>query len=197
MRNRPVYVTNYIRDNSQPFLTDKELSQQLLNMIDCGAGLIDVRGDMFCRTNGEFTKNPSAVKQQKELISEIHRCGAKALISTHIFEYRTPKNILEIALAQEERGADIAKIVTEANSEKEADDAFKTLFLLKENLKIPFLFLCNGSHCKNHRLLSSLLGNCMCLCVENENKNQNQPTLQEAENILKIVKKEKIKHEQQ
>ena len=145
-------------------------------MAECGAALIDVRSDMFCRTDDEVTRDFYAVEKQKKLISEIHKLGAEVLMSTHIFEYRTPENILEIAKLQQQRGADIAKIVTEANSEKELTDAFKTNILLKTELNIPHLFLCNGTHCNRHRLLAPFMGTSFFLCVENSRTQENQPT---------------------
>ena len=75
---------------------------------------------------------------------------------------------------------DIAKIVTVANSDKESEDAFKTNFLLSDKLNIPFLYLCNGSHCRKHRLLGPLLGSCMYLCLENSKTCGPQPTIEEA-----------------
>ena len=104
-------------------------------------------------------------------------------MSTHIGEYRSPESILEIGMLQKERGVDIAKIVTQVESEKECDDAFKTNLLLKEKLGIPFLYLCNGAHCKNHRLLSPLFGSCMYLCRENSNKGTVQPTIEAAKAV--------------
>lgn len=177
---RGVYLTNYIRRNSQPELTDNQLAEQLLEMVECGADLIDVRGDMFCRSTDEFTQDFYAVEKQKELISEIHKLGAEVLMSTHIFEYRTPEKILEIAKSQQMRGADIAKIVTTVNSEKELEDAFKTNSILRDNLNIPFLFLCNGSYCRKHRMLGPFLGSCMYLCLENSKTCGPQPTIEEA-----------------
>ena len=184
---RAAYVANYIRDNSQPELSDDYLAEQLLDMAKCGASLIDVRTDMFCRSTDEVTRDFYAVRKQKEFISEIHKLGAEVLMSTHIFEYRSPENILEIAKLQEMRGVDIAKIVTAANSEKESEDAFKTNFLLREKLNIPFLFLCNGSHCKKHRLFGPLLGSCMYLCLENSKTCGPQPTIEEAKRLRETI----------
>jgi len=188
-QNRPVYVTNYIRNNSQPDLSDEVLATELLCMTDYGASLIDIRTDMFCRSSNEVTHDVFAVKKQKELISQIHQSGCDVLMSAHVFRHISPEATLEIALLQQERGADIAKVVTFADNEKEADDAFRTLFLLKEKLDIPFLFLCSGGCCKKHRLLSPLLGNCMYLCVENEKTDAPQPTIAQAKSLLKGFEK--------
>ena len=186
-RKKPVYFANYIRDNSQSELSDDILAQQLLEAIDMGAQLIDVRTDMFCRSTDEVTCDSSAVEQQKSLISEIHNRGAEVIMSTHIFEYRSPQNVLEIAKLQQERGVDIAKVVTTVDSKKELDDAFKTLFLLKENLNIPFLFLTNGSFHRYHRIVGPLLGSCIYLCVEKSVVGATQPTIDEAKMIIEKV----------
>lgn len=185
---RDVYITNYFQSNSQPELTDDYLAEQLLEMAECGAKLIDVRTDMFCRSTDEVTYDIYAVQKQKELISEIHKLGAEVLMSSHIFEYRSPENILEIAKIQQMRGADIAKVVTDVNSDKELDDAFRTNFLLKEKLNMSFLYLCNGSHCRKHRLLGPMFGTCFYLCLENSNTSGPQPTIEEAK-----IMREKIK----
>ncbi len=183
MDGRPAYVTNYIRGNSQTELSDDYLAEQLIDYARWGGRLIDVRTDMFCRSTDEVTRDYVAVQKQKELISEIHKLGAEVLMSTHIFEYRSPEDVFEIAKLQRDRGVDIAKIVTVANSDKELDDAFKTSLLLKEKLGIPFLYLLNGTHCRRHRLLSPVLGSCMYLCLENSRTDGPQPTIEEAKRL--------------
>ena len=183
----PCYMTNYIRDNSQCELSDDYLAEQLLEMARLGADLIDVRTDMFCRSKDEITRDFAAVEKQKKLISEIHSLGSEVLMSTHIFGYRSPQNVLEIATLQQNRGVDIAKIVTMANSEKEQEDAFRTNLLLRDQLNIDFLFLCNGTNCKRHRLLGSFLGSCMYLCVENSRTQENQPTIERAKAMREMI----------
>lgn len=180
---KPAYVTNYISNNSEPHLTDDYLAEQLVQLAECGASLVDVRTDMFCRSADEVTRDFYAVEKQKKLIAEIHKLGAEVLMSTHIFEYRSPERILEIAKLQEERGVDIAKIVTMANSEKELQDAFKTNLILNDKLNIPYLFLCNGTHCKKHRLLAPYFGDAFYLCLENSRTGENQPTIEKAKKL--------------
>jgi 3-dehydroquinate dehydratase len=84
-------------------------------------------------------------------------------------------------------GADVVKIVTEANSEEELMDNFNITLALKEKLNVPFLFLCNGTHCKKHRTLAPLLTNDMFLVVENSNENLGQPTIKKAKEILTLA----------
>ena len=181
--DKPSYVTNYIRFNPLN-LTDEELTEELLLAARCGATLLDVRGDLYDRSPCEFTENSEAVKKQKELIKKIKGMGAQVLMSSHVLKYIPKDQVLKIALEQEARGANIVKIVTEANSEAELSENFKATLILKEKLKVPFLFLCNGTHCKKHRMLGPLLSNDMFLVVENSNVGLAQPTISEAKQIL-------------
>lgn len=186
MKGRPVYVTNYARCNVVEH-TDEELMEELYLAAACGASLIDIRGDMFDRQPGEFTEKEEAVKRQREAIKKIKAMGAQVLMSTHVLRYASGEEVIKIALAQQERGADIVKIVTDANSEKQFLDNFKTSVLLKEEIHTPSLFLCNGSYCKKHRIFAPILGGAMFLAVENNNVGLNQPTIREAREVLSLA----------
>lgn len=186
MKGKPAYVTNYIRGNSVPH-TDEELTEELYVAVECGAKLIDVRCDLFDRNSDEYTFNETAIARQKEVIEKLHSMGAQVLMSTHIFHYITGEEVLKIALSQQERGVDIVKIVTMANSEEELMDNLKTTVTLKEKLSVPSLFLCNGTHCKKHRILGPVLGSDMFLAVENSRTEDNQPTLKRAKEILTLA----------
>lgn len=193
MDGRDAYMTNYIRNNTEPHLTDETLTEQLLTMVDCGAELVDVRTDLFCRTDSEVSYDAVADKKQKDLISEIHRRGAEVLMSSHIFHYVSPEQILEIAELQQSRGADIAKIVTYVSSQKELEDAYRTNLLLNEKLLIPYLFLCNGPYCRPHRMMGPFLGTAFYLCLENTNTNGPQPTIAEAKRMIESMNWEEVR----
>lgn len=186
MRGKPAYVTNYIRGNSVPH-TDEELTEELYVAVECGAKLIDVRCDLFDRNSDEYTFNETAIARQKEVIEKLHSMGAQVLMSTHIFHFVPSEEVLKIALSQQERGVDIVKTVTMANSEEELMDNLKTTVTLKEKLSVPSLFLCNGTHCKKHRILGPVLGSDMFLAVENSRTEDNQPTLKRAKEILTLA----------
>jgi 3-dehydroquinate dehydratase len=72
--------------------------------------------------------------------------------------------ILEIGRAQEARGADICKIVTNAGSPEEEAEVLRAVTVLKRELKIPSLLLCGGE-CRVVRRIGPMLGTCMWLCV--------------------------------
>lgn len=193
MDGRDAYMTNYIRNNTEPYLTDEVLTEQLLTMVDCGAKLVDIRTDLFCRSDCEVSYDSIADQKQRELIAEIHGRGAEVLMSAHIFEYVSPENILEIAKLQQSRGADIAKIVTCVSSQKELEDAYQTNLLLNEKLSIPYLFLCNGPFCRPHRMIGPFLGTAFFLCLENSNTKGPQPTIAEAKMMIERMLWEETK----
>ena len=185
MGDKPCYITNYCRGNVVDH-TDDELNEELIKFIDYGTNpkLLDIRMDCYDRQPGEVTFNEQAVEKQIKLIEKIHSLGAEVLMSAHVLKYIPCDEVVKIAVAQKARGADVAKIVTEANSDMELCDNLKTSVVLKEKLGIPSLFLCNGTHCKRHRIIGPALGTDMFLVVHNDNEGQNQPTIKRAKEQL-------------
>lgn len=84
-------------------------------------------------------------------------------MSSHVLVFTPAERVLEIALAQQERGADIVKIVTGADTMEEQLENLRITNLLKKELKTPFLFL-SGGECQLHRRIGPMLGCCMYLC---------------------------------
>jgi 3-dehydroquinate dehydratase len=163
MKDRPCYVTNYRMANNSG-KTDEELAVGLLELVGCGATLIDVMGDMFCKHPEELTDNEDAIKKQIELIEKIHSAGAEVLMSSHLYKYTPAERVLEIAFEQKRRGADVIKIVTGAQTMQQQIENLRITDLLKRKLGAPFLFL-SGGECSLHRRLGIKLGCCMSLCV--------------------------------
>ena len=162
-KDKPIYVTNY-RSSKNEGKSDKQLADELLELADCGADLCDVMGDYFDRQPDEVAVDKTAIEKQKELIKKIHDKGAKVLMSSHVLKYIPAGRVLEIALEHQKRGADICKIVTGADTMEQQIENLKIINMLKENLKIPFLFLCGGE-CGILRRIGGELGCCMYLCV--------------------------------
>ena len=162
-KDKPIYVTNY-RSSKNEGKSDKQLADELLELADCGADLCDVMGDCFDRQPDELAVDKTAIEKQKELIKKIHDKGAKVLMSSHLLKYIPAGRVLEIALEHQKRGADICKIVTGADTMEQQIENLKIINMLKENLKIPFLFLCGGE-CSILRRIGGELGCCMYLCV--------------------------------
>lgn len=182
MGDRPIYVTCYFRGDVIEE-TDEDRAQYLLQALECGATMADIRGDMFAPCDGEMTFDEVAVAKQKALIEKIHGMGKEALISSHIeydpkrtflpciehdkkWAFLPYEEVLEIALEHQNRGADITKIVTNADTDEELAENFKTYFRVKEQLDIPLLFLCNGKKCLPHRLAGALIGEPMVFVRE-------------------------------
>ena len=126
-----------------------------------------------------------AIKKQMDLIDKIHSLGGEVLMSSHVYKFRTPERVLEIALSQQERGADIVKIVTGADSREEELKNLEICHLLKQELKVPFLFLSCGEYNQLHRNIGPALGVCMWLCFSryDETTYVGPPLL---ENVIKI-----------
>ena len=184
----PVYVTNYRNHFSNAGKSDDVLAAELVELAECGATLCDVMGDYFDRCEGELTMDEEAVKKQMKLIDQLHKRGAEVLMSSHVLKFTPAERVLEIAREHERRGADICKIVTGAENTDQQIENLRIIHLLKENLKIPFLFL-SGGECHIMRRIGGLLGCCMYLCVHeyDEYATKAQPLLHDIKIIRDIL----------
>ncbi|MBQ8793908.1 MAG: type I 3-dehydroquinate dehydratase, partial [Clostridia bacterium] len=132
-KGRPFYVTNYRTANNRG-KTDEELANGLLELAESGATLIDVMGDMFCKHSEELTDDETAINRQIKLIEKIHSVGAEVLMSSHLYKFAPAERVLEIALEQKRRGADIIKIVTGADTMEQQIENLRITDLLKKEL---------------------------------------------------------------
>lgn len=161
--DKPVYFTNY-RSGLNEGTSDEELTDGLLFGLKCGATLVDVMGDTFDPSPEELTTNENAIAKQMKLIDEVHKKGGEVLMSSHVYEFRNAERVIKIALEQQRRGADIVKIVTGAQTQEEEIKNLEICRLLKQELKVPFLFLSGGKYSYLHRTVGPALGVCMWLC---------------------------------
>ena len=136
----------------------------MLVLAENGATLCDVMGDIFCKHPEELTDNPEAIEKQMKYIDKLHEKGVEVLMSSHVLKFTPAERVLEIALEQKRRGADVIKIVTGATTMEEQIENLRITNLLKNELGAPFLFL-SGGECSVHRRLGMKLGCAMCLCV--------------------------------
>ena len=187
MQNKPCYVTNY-RFANNAGKTDEQLAEELLELAESGATLCDVMGDMFCRHPEELTDNEEAIKKQMELIDKLHNKGAEVLMSSHILKFTPAERVLEVALEQKRRGADVIKIVTGADNMEQQLENLRITDLLKRELGAPFLFL-SGGECSLHRRLGIKLGCCMSLCVYEHDalSTPTQPLLSTMKKVRDII----------
>ena len=181
---RPVYVTNYRRHGANKSKSDEALAAELLELAECGATLCDVMGDYFDPCEDELTMKKEAVGKQMALIDALHARGAEVLMSSHVLKFIPAERVLEIALEHQKRGADICKIVTGAENMAQQIENLRIITLLKEHLKIPFLFL-SGGECHITRRIGGALGCCMFLCVHEHDDlaTPSQPLLRELKAI--------------
>ena len=181
---KPVYVTNY-RFGENEGKSDDVLAEELLELADCGATLCDVIGDLFDKQPDEVAIDEKAIEKQMKLIADLHKKGAEVLISSHVLKYTPAQRVLEIALEHQRRGADISKIVVGADTMEQQIENLRIISLLKENLKIPFLFL-SGGECHILRRIGGELGNCMylCVCEHDELATPQQPLLKK----IKVIR---------
>ena len=184
----PIYVTNYRNHFSNIGKSDDVLAAELVELAECGATLCDVMGDYFDACEGELTMNKDAIKKQIRLIDELHGRGAEVLMSSHVLKFTPAERVLEIAREHERRGADICKIVTGAENTEQQIENLRIINLLKENLKIPFLFLAGGE-CRILRRIGGSLGCCMYLCVHeyDELATKSQPLLSDIRVIREFI----------
>ena len=179
MGGKPIYVTCYQRGDKIEE-TEEDRAEMLVNALRWGATLADIRGDMFCPCDGEMTCDRAAIEKQKALIRRIHSMGKEALVSAHVmydgkFRFLTKEEVLSIALEQQSRGADIAKIVTKADTEEELLENFEAITLLKKKVNIPVLFLCGGEKCLRHRLGGGLIFEPIVFAREQSHRKEDSP----------------------
>jgi 3-dehydroquinate dehydratase len=184
----PIYVTNYRNHVANVGKSDDILAAELVELAECGATLCDVMGDYFDACEGELTMNGEAIEKQVKLINELHTRGAEVLMSSHVRKFIPAERVLEIALEHQRRGADICKIVTGASNMAEEIENLRIINLLKENLKIPFLFL-SGGECHIMRRIGGEFGCCMYLCVYeyDEYATPTQPKLSDVRAIRNLI----------
>jgi len=161
MGDKPIYVTCYLRGDAIEE-SDEERADMLIKALEWGATMADIRGDLFDPCEDELTKNGNAIERQKALIRRIHAMGKEALMSSHVmtgdaFRFLPKEEVLAIALEQQARGADMAKIVTNADTEEELLENFEAIPFMKKRVSIPVLFLCNGRVRMRHRLACGLI----------------------------------------
>ena len=163
---RPFMFLHYRRwKDNHIIMSDEDRTELLLRTIQCGATAVDFTADTFDPSPLEFTADLTAVDRQKRLIDRAHALGGEVVMSSHINEPRTCEQVLEQLTAVEARGADIVKIVTQANTDEEFVEAVKTTLALRRTLKVPFIHLLNGKYALPHRYLSPMLGNAVTFCV--------------------------------
>ena len=182
----PFMFISYRKDKY--FGNDDDARQQgLLLAAEAGAEVIDVMGDLYAPAPYELTFDPAAIAKQKELINKIHDLGAKVVMSSHTNQARSAEEILAHLREQSSRGADILKIVTQADTEEELTEAFRTTLLLRRALGKPFIQLCGGKFSRPHRYLGPKFGLAVAFAVPEEKAGAVQPTIRDLRTVLDTI----------
>lgn len=162
----PIYVTSY-RNYESTGYTDDDCMEYLYLAAKCGATLCDVMGDTFDLQTDGTSYDEIAVQKQKKVIEKLHGLGVEVLMSTHLSIFYDKEEVFKIARAQEERGADVVKIVNMSNDESELIKNIETCAELKNVIGKKYLYLASGNDCRLLRQIGGRLGCVMHLCVNN------------------------------
>ncbi|MDD4369365.1 MAG: type I 3-dehydroquinate dehydratase [Oscillospiraceae bacterium] len=187
VQGKPVYVTSY-RTQLNTGRSDEDCLQDLLQAAHYGGTLFDIPADSFHPEERQFTQNPVAIARQQALIRQLHDLGKTVVLSSHTGCYLSPQDILILAQEQLARGADLAKIVSRADTATQLQQQLQASLELQRQLRRPFLFLCTGNYARLQRMLNPLLGSRLFLCVAEHDalSTPEQPTLAEARSVLQL-----------
>lgn len=155
--SKPVYVTNY-RGLTNKGKTDDRLLEELVEIIGCGASVVDIMADLYDEQPMGFSFSPEAARRQTLAAGRIHDAGGEVLFSAHTGKFLPCGKVLDMAKAEVDRGADIVKIVTMSDSYDELLENLKTGVELKRQIDKPILFLSCGEYSRIHRLVGYMFG---------------------------------------
>ena len=181
----PVLALNYNKkyDWSDCGFSESERAESFTNAVSAGASGIDMQGytfdtksrDGFCGEDKySFTKgNPKEIvtdgvttSKQCEFIEKIHSMGAEVLLSCHPGIAMKCEQVVELALFLEKRGPDIIKIVTAAENGGDLIESFKTMAVLKKEVKTAVSYHTNGAAGSLSRIVNPILGGHIVFCVD-------------------------------
>lgn len=167
--------------------SDERRAEVMLQTLEAGASSVDIMGDLFePGARYERALSPEAISAQKDLARRVHEKGGEVLFSSHMPQPRRAEEVLEQMLEQVERGADIAKVICGCDTDEDLQESFRTLFLLKEKMPVPFIYLCNGKLGRLQRFFSPVLGSMLNFGIQRYSalSLQSQPTVAAATKVL-------------
>ena len=206
----PILALNYNSeyDWSLANFTEEERVKSLLCAAEAGVAGIDMQGytfhtpskDGFCGDDKySFTKgNPKEIvtdeiiiSKQCEFIEKIHSKGAEVLLSCHPGIVMNCQQVVDLALYLEKRNPDIIKIVTIAENEEDLAESFKTMVMLKKEVKTPVSYHAGGKAGSLSRIINPLLGGQIIFCVDrfSESSTIEQLDLKTARDVVDSMKK--------
>lgn len=181
----PVLALNYNKtcDWEDCGFSEEERIASFLRAVDAGAAGVDIQGytfdakskdgffgeDKYSFTKGnpkEVVTDSKIISRQCEFIEEVHSKGAEVLLSCHPGVAMSCEQVVELALFLEKRKPDIIKIVTIANNEDDLIESFKTMTVLKRELKTTVSYHAGGKSGSLSRIINPMLGGHMIFCVD-------------------------------
>lgn len=208
--SRPVLALNYNQKYDYTgFETDEETRVSLLlEAVKAGAAAADFQGytyDLkskggyygdkkyaFAQNNPkEIVTDSKIIQKQMALFEKVHAMGAEVLLSTHPGIPMKCDEIVELALFLEERRPDIIKIVTACENEEQLIESFKTITVLKKEVRTQISFHCSGAAGRLSRIINPLLGSYLIFCSDGYSQSSNfeQPDLQTVGTALDAIRK--------
>lgn len=207
---RPVLALNYNKsyDWSDCGLSENERVNSFLTAVSAGAAGVDMQGytfdakskdaffgdDKYSFTKGnpkEIVTDSTVIAKQCAFIENIHSKGAEVLLSCHPGIAMHCEQVVELALFLEKRHPDIIKIVTFAADENDLTESFKTMAVLKKEVKTPVSYHTNGASGNLSRIINPILSGHILFCVDRytEGSTMEQLDLKTARTIVDNLKK--------
>ncbi len=121
----------------------------------------------------------------------VHQKGAEVLLSCHPGIPMDSNQVTELALFMEKRNPDIIKIVTIATNEDELVESFKSMVMLKKEVKTPVVYHAAGKAGNLSRFVNPMLGSHMIFANGSFDSGSNiaQPRLKEMRLGVDSIKK--------
>jgi 3-dehydroquinate dehydratase len=183
--DKPLMVYYYRNRPHIPQVSDEDRAKSYLLSVEAGASAVDIIADLYEPSPLEICKNPAIIAKHQKLIEEIHKRGGEAMLTSHTNAVMSTAQVLEHAKALENRGPDMLKIVSRADSEDALLEALQTTAALKRQLKIPYIYISAGDYGKIQRIVGPMLGSALTFCVPYYNKDSTleQPLLRSTRQV--------------
>ena len=181
----PILALNYniTYNGENAGFDEEERIKTMLDAVEAGAAGIDMQGysfhlpskssfcgeDKYSFTKGnpkEIVTDSKIIDKQCEVIEKVHSMGAEVLLSCHPGIPMDSQQVIDLALFLEKRCPEIIKIVTVANTEDDMIESFKTMSLLKREVKTAVSYHASGKAGALSRIVNPMLGGHMIFCVD-------------------------------
>ncbi len=206
----PVLALNYNMGSSwEPLnLSEEDRVAYFKRAVEAGAAGIDMQGYTFHAESKtqylgdegysfaavkpfEVVTDSAIIDKQCEFIDWVHANGSEVLLSCHPGRVMNCEQIVDLALFLEKRKPDVIKLVSLAETDEDLVEAFKTMTVLKKEVKTAVSFHVGGARGDLSRIINPMLGGHMIFCVDSYDSNSTlgQLDLQTTRQIIDGMKK--------